>query len=263
MPNHALARRRLAALLVAAAPITGSAFGVDGHRIAGLLAAPLLCSAAGPEITALVGNRPFEDLGLWADTIRDDEAWAHSAPWHYMNVEDGESIRGYEHPAEGDVLWAIDNFSRVLADRSQPAATRAAALQFLVHFIVDIHQPLHVGRAVDRGGNMIEVRHRRTSTNLHSFWDTDVLAGLSADRYARRLESVLDNLPRNADDLDPVTWAEESLALRPQVYSFDQQSGELDNDYVELAEAAIERRLAQSALRLAETLNRIFCPASQ
>src|SRR5690606_39168284 len=138
------------------------------------------------------------------DTVRDDPAWRHSAPWHYVNVDDGAALRDLEHPPEGDVLWAIDNFSRVLGDRTQPPAARAAALQFLVHFVVDVHQPLHVGLAADRGGNDVAVRYGRNETNLHAFWDTVAIVRREAspERYARQIESVR-ALPRGAAEDDP------------------------------------------------------------
>src|SRR5690606_21328692 len=135
------------------------------------------------------------------------------APWHYLNVEDGSSLRTLEHPPEGDAIWAIDTFSRMLADRAQPPAARATALQFLVHFVVDLHQPLHVGLEADRGGNTVTVRYGRTETNLHAFWDGDAIVRrkASVERYARNLESVVRSLPRSEADTDPLVWAEESL----------------------------------------------------
>lgn len=251
----------LACVLCAVLPGTAVAFGADGHRIAGLLAAPLLCERAAGEIARLVGNRGLEDIGYWADTVRDDPAWRHSAPWHFVNVEDGVALRALEHTPEGDVLWAIGHFSRLLADFSQPPAARATALQFLAHFVVDVHQPLHVGLASDRGGNTIRVRYGRAETNLHAFWDHDAIVRREGapERYARRLEATVASLPASDADTDPLVWAEESLALRADVYAFDVATGELGRRYLEAAERTVEARLAQAARRLAATLNEILC----
>ena len=259
MPNNVCGR--VVCLLLATLPCAASAFSANGHRIAGIVAAPLLCERARPEITALVGNRSLEDIGHWADTVRDDPAWQHSAPWHYLNVDDASALRELVHPPEGDAVWAIDNFTRVLADRAQPSAARATALQFLVHLIVDLHQPLHVGLEADRGGNTISVRYGRTETNLHAFWDNDAIVRRqeSPERYARDLADIVASLPRSDADTDPLAWASESLALRSQVYAFDRASGELDRRYLDAAETATARRLAQAAVRLAATLNGIFC----
>ena len=184
---------------------TADAYGPEGHLIAGHLAEPRLCAAARAEIAAIdrqveatLGD--FAELGLWADRIRSLPGWEQSAPWHYMNVESAattlaeaeRAIRAYEHPPEGDVLWAIEHFSALLADRAQTPQVRADALRLVAHLVVDVHQPLHVGLASDRGGNEIEVRYGTTVTNLHRFWDTDViqLRGLSPRRYARAIGAV-------------------------------------------------------------------------
>jgi hypothetical protein len=283
-------------LLAAAAPRAASAFGPLGHRIAGLLAEPALCRAAREEIAALGARESLAHLGLWADTIRGVPEWEHSGPWHYMNVElrdesapSGEerleraangdrplealaedsaaalaAIRAFRPPPEGDVLSAIERFRSELADKSLPAHERAAALKFLVHFVVDVHQPLHVGRAADRGGNTIDVRYGGTVVNLHRFWDTDVLElrRLGPERYARLLRPKL--AAAAASSADPAVWAAESLALRSAVYSFASgpRSGAphaLDAAYRAAAQGIVEDRVARGAQRLAATLNGVFC----
>ena len=163
---------------------TALAFGPLAHRIAGLLAEPELCAAARTQV-AVLGGESLAELGVWADTIRSEPEWRRSAPWHYMNVDDAAAndvaaalaaIRAYRHPPEGDVLYAIERFRADLGNRALSRRARSQALRFLAHFIVDLHQPLHVGRAADRGGNEVEVRHGPETVNLHRFWDTDVLA---------------------------------------------------------------------------------------
>jgi hypothetical protein len=259
--------------LSAAVPTPAAAFGPAGHRIAGLLAEPALCPAARRDVEALGGGESLADLGLWADAIREQPEWRQSAPWHYLNVADAPgsaaaaAIRAFRHPPEGDVLAAIERFRAELADRTRPEAQRAVALRFLVHFVVDVHQPLHVGRAEDRGGNTIDVRYAETVVSLHGFWDTDVLElrGLGPARYARRLAPAF-AAAAAAAPADPDDWAAESLAVRADVYRFDAAGGGspalLSPDYLSAAQRLAERRLAQAAARLAATLNGVFCPAA-
>jgi hypothetical protein len=270
------ATRVAAGVALTACSTIAVAFGPDGHLIAGYLAEPRLCPEVREEIRAIdrevrddLGD--FPALGLWADRIRSDPAWQYSAPWHYMNVEREPTdiaaaraaIRAHQHPPEGDVLEAIERFSAELADRGRAARTRANALRFLVHFVVDIHQPLHVGSVSDRGGNEIDVVYGGESTNLHRFWDTDVieLRGLSARQYARGLAELAE--PGSAD-ADPITWAAESLLLRPRVYrGVAARAGvqTLSAAYLSEAQSITERRLAAAGTRLAQTLNRLLCPA--
>jgi hypothetical protein len=256
---------------------TALAFGPPAHRIAGLLAEPELCAAARTEVAAL-GGASLADLGVWADTIRSEPEWRHSAPWHYMNVDDPPTsdagaalaaIRAFRHPPEGDVLEANGRFRADLANEALPRRARAEALRFLVHFVVDVHQPLHVGRAADRGGNEIDVRYGAKPVNLHRFWDTDVLAlrGFSAERYASRLRPLLAAVPVLRSSAAADVWAAESLELRATVYAFRPQPEragaqppvELEDEYIAAARAATEQRLVLAAARLAATLNGLWC----
>ena len=235
------------------------AFGPAGHRIAGEVADSLLCSKTAAEIEALVAGESLAEIGLWADRIRDEAEWRHTGPWHYMNIDDGVPISAFEHPPEGDVLWAIEEHVETLA---QPGdlERRADALRFLVHFVVDVHQPMHVGRASDRGGNTIEVRYRGETSNLHRFWDTDVvrIEGLSESEYAARIRPLARMFARR-DHTSPADWAAESLELLTVVYGFPGQgrddAASLDEKYLEAAKVTIRVRLAQAAVRLAATLN--------
>jgi len=259
MGRAAGASRSAILVLAALAYLPAFAFGPAGHRIAGELAEPLLCERAAAEIAALAGGESLAEIGLWADTIRGDDGWRHTAPWHYMNIDDDQPIEAFEHPDEGDVLAAIERHAEQLAT-SISAEQRAEALRFLVHFVVDIHQPLHVGREADRGGNAIDVTYRREASNLHRFWDTDVLRleGLSEREHAARVAPLV-RIFAGRDRTSPRDWAAESLALRPLVYGFrGRGTVSLDDAYLDSAETVIRVRLAQAAVRLAATLNALL-----
>lgn len=237
-------------------------FGPDGHRIAGILAQRYLCTEARSRIARLAQGEGLDAVGLWADGVRSQARWAHTAAWHYINIADDESLRDHATPIEGDVLWAIEHFTDQLGNAASDAA-RLEALRFLSHFLVDLHQPLHVGRASDRGGNRIEVRFRGQVSNLHRFWDTEVIAleGLAPERYAAALAPMAAIGATGWASGSPRDWAAESQALRDQVYGFRHAGdwAELDDDYLLAASKAIEMRLAQAGVRLARHLNGIFC----
>jgi len=247
-------------LLTLCSASPASAFGPQGHLIAGRAAAARLCMPAVVEIARLGAGDDLGELGLWADRIRSDAAFANTGPWHYLNIDAGEPMADYRSPPEGDVLWAVRYFSERLDDDGLSDAARAEALKFLVHFVVDLHQPLHVGLAADRGGNTIDLRFRGEASNLHRFWDTDAIAqaNLSIGAYTR-VVTELGDVASVDPALDPLVWAEESLALRPQVYAFGREGRELAPDYLAFAADATRERLAAAALRLAGTLNALLC----
>jgi hypothetical protein len=264
-------------LLATSATGPALAWGPAGHRIAGDLAEQRLCLAARTNVKSLGGGESLADLGLWADQIRDEPKWKSSRPWHYMNVADvppgsglaaaRTAIDKFVHPREGDVLEALARFSKALADTKKPLDQRAEALRFVVHFVVDIHQPLHVGRASDHGGNDVEVRAgNKAPVNLHHFWDTDVLPSHASAKLEQRLGVELAALPAVRANDPPAEWAAESLALRTTVYGFRTQTREhatLDDGYVHSAQKIADERLVLAAARLAATLNARFCGSAR
>jgi nuclease S1 len=255
--------RALLAFALAAALLPGAVhgYGPEGHRVAGLVAAQRLCKRAAQEIARLGGGESLAELGLWADTVRSDPRWAASAGWHYVNMDDHESLTAHRHRGERDLLWAIEHFGSELDDGALSPTRRAIALRFFVHFLVDAHQPLHVGREADRGGNLIALRVAGRSSNLHRFWDTDVvrLESPSAARYARAIAAQVGAYGSHPRHEPPSVWLGESLALRDEVYAFESEDGVLSKVYVARARDISKRRLALAGVRLADELNRRFC----
>jgi hypothetical protein len=264
------------ALLGAAAavlPADALAFGGLGHRTAGLLAERVLCPAARSEVADLGDGKSLGELGLWADTIRPDPAWERAVPWHYINFPDlppgagleqaRAAIDAFHHPPEGDVLTAIVHFTAILADRSRPREERSEALRFVVHFVVDVHQPVHVSRASDGGGTELDVRIGDDVRSLHGFWDTTVFnrRGVPPEQFAQDLEASFDAVRAARAHDPPAQWAAESLVLRPTVYSFAPAEGPvpLDDAYRQMAQRIAEQRLVLAAARLAATLNGALC----
>jgi hypothetical protein len=261
-------------LLATSAPYTALAWGPVGHRIAGDLADQKLCPAARAEVKSLGAGESLAELGDWADQIRDEPRWKSSRPWHYMNIADlgpgaglaeaRAAIDKFVHPPEGDVLDALARFSKVLADPKKPRDERAEALRFVVHFVVDVHQPLHVGRASDHGGNDVEVRAgNKSPVSLHHFWDTEVLPSKRPSAtLERRLGKELAALPPERANDPPAEWAAESLVLRSAVYAFRPEAhgpATLDDGYVRSAQKIADERLVLAAARLAAALNTMFC----
>lgn len=250
------------------------AYGPTGHRIIGSIAESYLCPAAATEIRSMLDGESLAEAGLWADRIRGNPDWRYTSPWHYLNVEDDVPIEQARRGDRGDVLWAIGRFSAELADPAVSPRRRAEALRFFVHFVGDVHQPLHVGREEDRGGNEIDVMLGSKRTNLHALWDAQAL--LKADRRSAgyRVEGqtlAIRNLTE--DDVNRLqrtrarVWARESQYLRPYVYAFGANSAARafrpDADYLALARELSKLRLSQAGVRLAGELNRVFCPGGQ
>ncbi len=258
-PGAVFSRRMLKALLLAvlmAMPL--AAWGPRGHRAVGLIAEKHLSDGARREATELLGGESLAEASTWADDVRSEERWSHTGPWHYVNIPDGVPYEESRRNPKGDVVEAIRRYERVLADRSATRRERATALKFLVHFVADVHQPLHVGRAEDRGGNGIEVSWFGKPSNLHRVWDSGILAqiGLSSTRLAEALQRGMGREARGWKGDSLLDWVEESAEMRPRVY--DVRGGKLGERYFERNRALVERRLAQAGVRLAALLDRVL-----
>ena len=246
------------------------AFGPEGHLLAGAVAERHLCADARTAVDRLLEGQSLGQAGRWPDWIRSDPEWQHTRAWHYINVGDDESIEQVSNGDHQDVVWAIQHFDRRLADETVTAEERATALRFLAHFTADLHQPLHVGRAEDRGGNQIAVRVGQRNTNLHAVWDAQAL--LKDERQARGLtrdqqvEALIVRAQGRVAALQadpPLDWARESQALRALVYAFPAAEGDaaapLDSIYLGVATDIVQSRLSEAGVRLAGRINRIFC----
>lgn len=254
--------RWVAAVVLSLLAVAGSepvsAWGLTGHRIIGAIAEERLGDHARREIDELIGPENLVDISVWADDVKSDPAWDHAYDWHFVSVPDGVDPADAPQAPDGDVLRAVERFVHVLGDPDQPKAQREIALRFLVHFVGDAHQPLHVGRLEDRGGNEIEVEWFGRPTNLHWVWDTGIQAAryLSYSEHAERILRIRGSrLPDVAGD--PLDWARESMALRPIVYDLPPDR-DMGYDYLFETIPIAEERLGLAGARLAALLEDVL-----
>jgi hypothetical protein len=255
-------------------PPTTLAFGRDGHTITWLIAQEKLSLEAKIAVQDLLGNMDDEVIPNWADSIKGPRP--ETKPWHYINFDWHKSapdVFDLEHNEEGNIYLAINKQIEILKNediigrRGTPRSSlsmkreRAEALLFLIHFVGDVHQPLHCGLEEDWGGNGIKVKIEDRSFNLHSVWDFYLVVkargDLSNQDFARQLAHEI----MGADSLSPAQWIEESRQLMKSVAYKDQKSGPgpfLDEAYLERGAQITRRRLGEAGARIAGLLNEIF-----
>ncbi len=212
-------------------------------------------------IRDLLGDESLADVSTWADEIRRKRK--NTAPLHYADPLPGSGEFNLERdcPKVGCVVSAIIEYSHVLRDKNASRQDRVEALKFLVHFVGDVHQPLHVSYARDRGGNDIKVTFFENRTNLHSLWDSGMIRHTKKGwtEYATELAANITPQQRiQYGTLDPVAWATESYQLaRSNAYTIP-KDGRIGQDYFDKNIPVIERRLSAAGMRLAALLNVIF-----
>ena len=260
--------------IVVLASVNMRAWGAQGHRLVALVAARHLAPTARERVTWLLGDETLADVSSWADLYRDENT--QTALWHYLNIppEATRYDRDRDCPLQPGVtagsrndVWrdcAVDRilYSRArLRDASLDRADRAIALKFLVHFVGDLHQPFHA-LGVERGGNGIPVSAFGSPSNLHSVWDSALIAhrGLDDPHYLAALE---DEIARNRWDEAPTgapaDWAVESFVLGKAALL--PPHANVDEAYYRAQIPVIDRRLALAGLRLASLLNEAFTSA--
>jgi hypothetical protein len=253
-------RRCLLASLVflfACAP-SALAWGPIGHRAVGRVAERHLTAAAARAVAELLAPERLAYVGTWADDIRSDPDWAKADSWHWVTIPDGQTYDTAEKNPAGDIVEAIGRFELVLGDRQAPKLERVQALKWLAHLIADLHQPLHVGRGDDRGGNEVLVTWFGEPTNLHAVWDSKLieLTELSFSELAELVDHATPELVREWQAGTVRDWAHESQRLRDACYALGDRR--LGYRYHYEHWPTVERRLAQAGVRLAGTLNRIL-----
>jgi hypothetical protein len=261
------ARYLLACLALAGvAPSPALAWGKTGHRVVAALADAQLSGLARAHVKELLGVESLEEAATWPDDMRSapSQFWQKTAtPWHYV------TLNGivYDHaPPEGDALDALNRYRAALRDPNATLVDKQLALRFIVHLVGDLHQPLHVGKCCDKGGNEVKVKWFGRDLNLHSVWDSALVdeEQLSFTEMAAKLRRHTSNADVMAWwDINPRDWISESAQLRETVYPGPNRknpkaSPELSYSYVYKHTPLMEQRLKQAGVRLAAYLNDIY-----
>ena len=244
------------------------AFGADGHRIIVHIAENHLTPKTVATLAQISGDKALPELALWPDQIRGAQKWSHSKPWHYINIKDQERFADLRRSRKGDVLSALNESYGQLRDPDTDNQQRREALGFFLHLAGDIHQPLHVGRYSDLGGNRVSIKWlgKNKRRNLHWVWDTGLIKDekLDVDQYSALIDVSTTQQRRNWQSDSFLDWAKESKILRAQVYEFGQpaQKGPItiDQNYIDRTKPLLKKRLLMAGIRLAGCLNRIFDP---
>jgi hypothetical protein len=268
--------------ILAAVLLSSNAFawGPTGHRVVGAVAEKQLEPSVALKIYKILGGNSLSRVANWPDEIKSEPAnYSYTFNWHYTDWKD-EDANHDETNSSGKLLTTIKEQIAVLKNADAPDDKKQFAIKFLVHLVGDLHQPLHVGNGLDRGGNNCKVLFQKKEMNLHALWDEGMIdfTNLSFSELAsyvaqgRTRDEVL--AWKQGDVLD---WALESKQIRNTVYPQDvnptsaQMSVKqycrsdivvtaadmpnLSYDYSYKFVPVVEKRLFQAGLRLAMILN--------
>ena len=276
------------------------AWGDEGHMIVAAVAERFLDPGVRDQVNELLSKDDddtltpgdFASRATWADKYRDSDRnttkvrYKATEQWHFVDMElDGPNIDSacFNHPTipaqtpaskgpkDDCVVDKINQFKAELSSPATPKAEKLLALKFLLHFVGDVHQPLHAADDHDRGGNdkFVIFAHRTTCMKLHGYWDTTLVQrlGRNFDQVAGQLVSEFSNKRNSWMRGEAADWAQESFRLaRDIAYALppsvpderDNQCSELTPQYEDQALATVREQLAKGGMRLAITLNQAF-----
>jgi len=272
-------RRPLVALLLSlTCPTPASAWGPEGHKLVAAIAEQHLTPTARAAVNALLKGHSLASISSWADQVRRTRPDTYN--WHFVDIPLESSLyeerRDCRRSPKGDcVVAAINRGVAALRDSRVTGPERVQALMFLVHFVGDVHQPLHSANgktatgASDRGGNLIAVDFYGHQTNLHRVWDGELLAhsGETQAELVEELSALAKSFPAETfTKTSAASWATDAhQQARAHTYrdlprTFTTVEPTLGAAYEEAELPTVKKQLALAGYHLAVALNAAFSP---
>ena len=251
-------------LFVLTAAMMLISWGFKGHQAVATIAENHLTLKAKLQIQEILGSESLADVASWADEVRSQPGFETTGNWHFANIPLGLSFEQFAAQVRAqksdNVYGAIQKAHSVLTYPQSTQAQKIAALKYLVHFVGDAHQPMHISRKEDKGGNTIQVRFDNQGTNLHSLWDSKLIdhQGLSVAEMAKQYDKATPAEIKQWQNNEPMQWLWESYQISSKLYAEVEKDNKLGEDYYQTHIGIIEQRIDQGGIRLAGILNDIY-----
>lgn len=255
--------RHIISIVSLSLSLAAFAWGQKGHDVTAYIAEQHLTPTTKQKVNELLDGRSLVYWANWLDNASHTPEYAYTKTWHYKNIEDDERYEEAKANPSGDVVTAIKAQQATLSNTAASHDEQALALKIITHIVGDMHQPLHMGRGSDLGGNRVKVTYFRRETNLHSIWDSALPESAHKWSYSEWQQQI-DRA--DADEQAAITagtvddWAKESMAISKAVYRDFRPGINLSYDAVAAAAPVIESQLLKAGLRLAHLLNTSLDP---
>ncbi len=245
-------------------PFSSMAWGVNGHRIVGQIADAYLTKNTKREIYKILGTESIAMTSNWPDFIKSDPAYSYLGPWHYINLKPGLSetdIKTYlANDTVTDAYTKINWLVTQLKNKDLQQENKILYLRLLIHIVGDVHQPMHIGRLDDRGGNNIKIMWFNNPFNLHQVWDEKLIdfQQLSYTEYATAINHTT-KAQRKEWQAEPVNeWIWHSYQHAEKIYADIKPDDKLSYLYNFKYIGTVNEQLLKGGVHLAGLLNEIF-----
>ncbi len=235
-------------------------WGKTGHRTTAAIATQHLTKKAKRNISRLLDGASLATVSTFADEIKSDSKYKSLGPTHYVNIPFDKTYDSHPKSEKGDIITAIDKAISILKSKTAGKEEKAFQLKLLVHYIGDLHQPLHVGLKEDKGGNDFQVRWFNKGTNLHSVWDTKMIEsyGMSYSELAGNMVPLSRKRHKQIAAGTHRDWLTESREQVKAIYENVEKGDKLGYRYMYDYTDLMKEQLQKGGVRLAALLNDVF-----
>lgn len=237
------------------------AWGQKGHDVTAYIAECHLTPQAAARVSEVLGGYSPVYFSNWLDSASHTSEYAYTKTWHYLNVDEGETLESMSRNPDGDVLQAVTDLVAKLKRGGLTPSEEALNLKMLIHLVGDMHCPMHGGHLSDLGGNRVKVLYFGSDTNLHSVWDTSLVESAhrwSYTEWREQIDRLSDEEAAAEAAGDPVDWMRQTLELCTEIYASTPEGTKISYDYVTKYTPVVERQFLRGGLRLARLLNEIY-----
>ncbi len=231
-----------------------------GHRTTGEIAEQHLSRKARKAIDKLLSGESLATVSTFADEIKADKQFRKFSAWHYLNFPSDKEYIDVEPSKYGDLIIGIEKCVSIIKDKESSKTDKIFYLKMLVHLVGDLHQPMHVGRLEDKGGNDIQVQWFKEGSNLHRVWDSNMIDdyGLSYTELTASLPRLTKKQKKSIQQGTIYDWVEESQDVANKIYSSVATGDKLRYRYSYDWWGTVEVQLQKGGLRLAKILNDLY-----
>lgn len=248
-------------VLFLTADMSAEDWGKTGHRVTGEIAQQYLSKKARRAINNILKGKSLALVSTYGDDIKSDSKYRAYGPWHYVNLDpDQKEYIAADAAEEGDIIQGIQKSIKALKDPATSLEDQEFYLKMLVHLVGDLHQPLHAGRAEDKGGNDLQVRWFNKGTNIHRVWDSHIIDDfqMSYTELAANAAPLSKAEEKRIAGGDVLAWLYESKALSDEVYASVEIGEKLGYGYYYEWLPVVREQLQKGGVRLAKLLNEIY-----
>ena len=236
-------------------------WGKTGHRATGEIAENYLNKKAKKAMDKILNGQGLAFVANYADDIKSDPDFRKYGPWHYVNLApDEEKYNEETANPKGDLYQAILKCKEVLKDENASKEDKQFYLKMLVHFVGDLHQPFHVGRGADKGGNDIQVRWYNEGSNIHRVWDSQMIDSyqMSYTELAENSRTLSRAQIEAIEKGEVIDWVYESREMADELYDSVEVGEKLGYEYMYEHLPTVLKQLQKGGIRLAKILNEIY-----